>query len=213
MNSPVLTTPIVYAATFKSDTQGNILYTNQMNMEENDLLPNPNVMVVSSKEDFKYQLLKSGNKLLSHDLLQGKTYYFEDNIPNLIYEFSDENKTHLGKTLYKVSTSFRGRNYILWYEKSDISINPWKFYGIPGIVYEAYSTDGKAKWELTHFSKSDEAFTNPFSEKIEFLSYELYPEKAFGLSEELKKQLSLNPFNTIKEQPRNTLEIKFEWEK
>ncbi|QPH39205.1 GLPGLI family protein [Pedobacter endophyticus] len=50
----------------------------------------------------------------------------------------------------KAETYFRGRNYVAWFKKdSNIQTGPWKFGGLPGIIYEVQDTDGMFKYELT----------------------------------------------------------------
>ncbi|MXV37193.1 GLPGLI family protein [Flavobacteriaceae bacterium Ap0902] len=161
--------------------------------------------------NFEYKLFVQNGIFYIHDKI-GKEYSFKEKIPKIQYQFSNETKEVNGKIFNIATTTFRGRTYVLWYEKGDISLPLWKFVGIPGIVYEAYSTDGNAKWVLESLEKTDDIVVSPFGEETEFLPYTLYPEKAYGLSEELKKMLAQNPNNTMTEQKRTNLEIAFEWE-
>lgn len=42
----------------------------------------------------------------------------------------------------KATIDFRGRTYIAWYsDKIPVPFGPWKFQGLPGLIFEVYDTD------------------------------------------------------------------------
>lgn len=54
---------------------------------------------------------------------------------NIIWDFKNENKTISGYPCKKALTNYRGRKYIAWYtEKIPLSVGPWKFHGLPGLI-------------------------------------------------------------------------------
>ncbi len=208
---PIFNEPKIYDAQLIIINDDESYYTTILNTTDN-LKANSNNQIIFENQDFMYQLLKQNKKFYTHDLLQRKKYFFEENIPEIVYKYMDDTKLLNNIILHKAFTTFRGREYILWFEKGDINISPWKFSGINGIVHEAYSTDGKAKWELVDIAQTKEKFINPFPKDALFLPYELYPEKAYAIPEALKRKLAKNPNNRLTEQERNQLEIEFDFE-
>lgn len=188
------------------------LYTSLVAPSQREKENVANYQVFFNDHDFKYKLFMTKDKFYTHDYLQGQEYYFEENAPEIIYEFTDETKMFWNKTAHKATTHFRGRDYVIWYEKNDMYISPWKFVGIPGVVFEAYSTDNIFRWNLERIDSEMKKIESPFPENTEFLSYEEYPEKTYDLTEKPNKQSSINPNNAMIEQERHALEIEFEWE-
>ncbi len=58
-----------------------------------------------------------------------------DHYPKMIWKITNENKDILGIKCIKATTSFRGRNWTVWFT-TDISSSyfPWKFEGLPGLI-------------------------------------------------------------------------------
>lgn len=58
-----------------------------------------------------------------------------DNYPKMIWKISTETKNILGFKCQKANTSFRGRDYTVWFT-TEIPGNyfPWKFEGLPGVI-------------------------------------------------------------------------------
>lgn len=147
------------------------------------------------------------------DFIQNQYYNLTD-LPIFKWIFDSETKTKNNITLYKATSTFRGRNYTIWYQKSTTQqAAPWKFSGIPGIVYEAYDDKNDFSWTLIKSEKTDKKLTNPFPKETVFLPYDKYPKLRYGFSKEMEEALSKNPNRTIFEQPRVDLETKFDNEK
>jgi GLPGLI family protein len=155
------------------------------------------------------------NQMFIRDVIEQKEYILKDNIPEMKWELQKDKKKIGNKELSKAYTEFRGRKYTVWYDPDfKISIAPWKFNGLPGLVYKIHDDLDQISWELTTIKETSEPLENPFSEamKKEAISYKNYPKLRYGLSERMKKLLKNNPDNKMVEQERNGLEIKFEWE-
>ena len=64
------------------------------------------------------------------------------------WKLGEDKKVILGYSCYKATCTFRGRDYVAYFTKEiPFKAAPWKFYGLPGVVLEVYSTDGFCKWK------------------------------------------------------------------
>lgn len=208
----------------RSITNTAILYTNTKNPEKLyiiDFAKSSNsgnkvatdTFVLPTKASQYMLFTKDGKSYYIKDFIQDKYYLLKDS-PVFEWVFSDEIKTTDKIILHKATSSFRGRNYIVWYQKKPTQkVAPWKFYGIPGIVYEAYDDKNDFRWTLVKSEKTNVKVANPFPEAADFLPYDKYPKLRYSLSPQLEEALSKNPNRTIFEQPRVDLEIKFDHEK
>jgi len=156
------------------------------------------------------------------------------------WQITDKKKTILGYECRKATGTFRGREYTAWFATSiPVPYGPWKLYGLPGLILEAYD-----KKKMVHFTAkkivlSDTSISDlllPPSETIiktikEYAYYEDYymenVEKAFqqSINKFVKEEGSPGNHITIKmdEQTKTTpekiklqrkfsLESKWEWE-
>lgn len=206
-----------FPAILESDSKKRIkLYFVEFGIKEESKAIADNVGVITSKKKFRYQLYSTNLiKPLISDDIQGKMYLLQDDFVEFKWKILNETKTVNNILLNKASTNFRGRNYIIWYDKKvSTYYGPWKFNNVPGLVYEISDETKSFKWELVSYKVSKNEINNPFLNSTEkFWNYKDYPKIRYGLSPELVEALKQNPNNQIFEQERNGLEIKFEWEK
>lgn len=165
-----------------------ILYTHKVAPSQMEKEKLSNTPMLFDDSDFEYKIFMTQDKIYTHDLFQGKDYYFEEKTPEITYDFIDETKEFWNKTAHKATTHFRGRDYVIWYEKNDVHISPWKFVGIPGVVLEAYSTDNIFRWSLERIDTEMKKIKSPFAENLEFLSCKEYSR----LTAKDKNQLEIN---------------------
>lgn len=184
------------------------------NLEEGFKENTDGSFVSIKKDDFKYLQYTKNETIKISDKLQGKIYHLKDQIAEMNWQHHNETKFVDGVMLSKASVSFRGRNYVAWYDaKTKSSSGPWKFRNLNYLLVEVYSEDGKAQWKLKSkpiLQKGivEDPFVNvPLSE---FRDYKDYTDLAYGISPKLKQALSKNPNNKFFEQPRNQLETKLE---
>lgn len=92
-----------------------------------------------------------------------KTYYsVSEKIPEMNWKLYNEEKKISNYNCKKAETSFRGRNYVVWYtEEIPISSGPWKFNGLPGLILSVEDSQGIYKWYV-------KKIIYPFEEKISF---------------------------------------------
>lgn len=200
---------IVYAEKGKKEKIYKFSFVDKTNLE--DRASSDRILRADSYEYLLYT--KDGKDFLIKDYIQGKYYMLVDSIPESKWIMEEEDRQTEGVVLHKATTHFRGREYTAWYQRNEtLQVAPWKFTGIPGIVYEIYDDSGNFSWRLENYKKENIEIENPFEDKETFVSYKKYPKLRYGLSEKLEKALSKNPNRTMFEQPRVDLEIAFEWE-
>lgn len=55
----------------------------------------------------------------------------------------------LGYTCYRATTHFRGRDYTAWFAPDiPLPYGPWKFGGLPGLIFRVYSDDRHLEYSL-----------------------------------------------------------------
>ena len=136
---------------------------------------NQNTSINIEGSDNFFYWSANGEALIYEDNIIFKEYVVEDS-PEFQWDLTDETKTILGFLCYKATTSFRGREYIVYYTKeASVSGAPWKFNGLPGLVLEAYSIDGEFEINATSFRTAEEDFSisDPFLGK-EAISWKAY---------------------------------------
>jgi GLPGLI family protein len=86
---------------------------------------------------------KKNKRIIFTKVLGDKRYFVEDTLNAMHWNLENEKKIILGYHCKKATTTFRGRNYEVFYtEDIPVSDGPWKFSGLPGLILEAKSTDG-----------------------------------------------------------------------
>ncbi|WP_352422619.1 GLPGLI family protein [Proteiniphilum sp.] len=67
----------------------------------------------------------------------------KEEIPPMDWQISEDTLSVMGYVCYKATTSFRGRDYSVWFSP-EVPVNdgPWKLYGLPGAILSAKTEDG-----------------------------------------------------------------------
>ncbi len=74
-------------------------------------------------------------------------YIYSEPIEPFHWEMSQDTLTILGHLCSKAQTSFRGREWTVWYAQDiPLSDGPWKFEGLPGLILKADSDDGEIRF-------------------------------------------------------------------
>lgn len=75
-------------------------------------------------------------------------YVYEEPISLMDWTLQPGNEEVCGHKCLKATTSFRGRDWTVWYTP-DIPVDngPWKFGGLPGLILKAESADNEQKLE------------------------------------------------------------------
>lgn len=99
------------------------------------------------------------NELYFRTKIIDREFKVNEKKPMFNWKLIDETKEKDKTLLYKAKTSFRGRNYTAWYNPEiPITAGPWKFNGLPGLIYEIYddAEEFKFSWYLSSLEKSKE---------------------------------------------------------
>ncbi|WP_395090661.1 GLPGLI family protein [Vaginella massiliensis] len=216
---PVFSKTNYYTTTLKYDDQNKVaLYTVYLKgtNQKGGLIDDNKIVLTTPKiDDFLvYQDMKS-NKMYLQDQIDIEMMIFEEEIPQLSWQLSDEERVINDFVVKKATTSFRGRNYTAWYTLDiPITYGPWKLNGLPGAIVEVTEDKNKYAWHLKSFKKVDEELENPIAKtKYKKLSIKEYPQHKFVDPARIKAKLrQVNPEGTFPAYQRSDLELKFEWE-
>lgn len=122
-------------------------------------------------------------KLFEERFLKKKYAVFED-LPKMKWKLYNEKRKIGNYDCKKATTLFRGREYIVWYtEKIPISLGPWKFNGLPGLILAAEDISGMYKWEAKLISYPNNNSLKIINERIkedrkyEKISFEEFDKK------------------------------------
>lgn len=71
-----------------------------------------------------------------------KTFYYDETLEKPQWKMGAGRKEIEGYTCGQAICSFRGRNWTAWYTTAiPISDGPWKLWGLPGLILEAYDAE------------------------------------------------------------------------
>lgn len=98
------------------------------------------------RKDGSYYIVKSAASatLRYYDTAGIDRYFYDETPGEWDWEISDSTKTVLGYECVKASTDFHGRKWTAWFSPEiPVSDGPWKLAGLPGLILEASTADGK----------------------------------------------------------------------
>jgi len=96
--------------------------------------------------DYKKQEINSIESSIFTDSL----FMINEKLPNFNWNIEYKDTITIGGyTCKKATTKFRGRSYVAWYApKLSMPYGPWKFYGLPGLIFEVYDSTRRYEWSL-----------------------------------------------------------------
>ncbi|WP_404986201.1 GLPGLI family protein [Chryseobacterium sp. M5] len=132
-----------------------------------------NIIPASSPEYYKSE---QGNKLLSRNFYLTKPCYIKEDLEQFDWNISEEMITYNNKKYNVATADFRGKSWIVYFDKNvGFNVAPWKFYGLPGAVVYAKTTDNSYSFELKEYKidEKDTVIKNPFETEL-FVSWDDY---------------------------------------
>lgn len=157
------------------------------------------------------------DSLYSTENIFGEAYLIKEKIPEMKWVLNDEEKEIDHHKVYKATCYFRGRNYIAWYSTDyPFRFGPWKFNGLPGLIFEVYDETKRFHWLIKNISYEDNhPLSMPDTTDLIPISIFEYPKIKYdvsGFNEKLLSRLPRKAKIENQEISKNGFEIKFEWE-
>ncbi|WP_029904357.1 GLPGLI family protein [Prevotella sp. 10(H)] len=97
-----------------------------------------------------YKKRQAGQMITTDNAENGpEKYKCTESVPAQKWNITTDTLTVLNYLCQKATTSFRGRNYEVWFSP-DIPVNdgPWKLYGLPGLILKANDTENLFSFEI-----------------------------------------------------------------
>lgn len=108
-----------------------------------------------------YTILKNyaKNEMIFSNKFGLKYFSYAKKMDSFKWTLHDEKKEILGYSCKKATTSFAGRDYIAWYAIDiPISDGPYKFNGLPGLIFSIYDTKKQYSFEISSFKNTTAFF-------------------------------------------------------
>lgn len=101
---------------------------------------------------------RSNDKYTNYEVFGTSYFKIEDQSP-MKWVIEPETKEENGYHLQKATMHFGGRKWMVWFIP-DIPVNegPYKFHGLPGLIYEVQDAGGNFSYNLTSIKKLDRPF-------------------------------------------------------
>lgn len=195
----------------------NNLKKNEQKSKRNENDNSVSLKFSSKKQGFNYFDFKK-DSLFSLENVYGDDYLITEKIPEIKWKLVDEEKIIDNNKVYKATCYFRGRNYVAWYSLDyAFKSGPWKFQGLPGLIFEIYDETKRYNWIIKNISYEDniDNIFNLDSTEIKNITIKEYAQKKYnstGLNEKLMSKMPRGTEIVEQDTPRTGFEIKFEWE-
>ena len=151
---------VEYKFDFKADepiTNHQLLFNGSLSvyrslMEQEDKLELWNF---DPKKDYFIYKKNSSQKLYDHLPLNNKKFLYVEKLHDFKWKLTPNTKKILGFKCNAATTEFRGRTYTAYYTTEiPISNGPWKFGGLPGLILEVSSDDGRYMYSAVKIIKN-----------------------------------------------------------
>lgn len=140
----------------------------------------PTVTSIGDINAFNYQVLKdytSGETKVYDEYMGGSlsnlkelSYYFEPQEAMSGWVLGEDTLTINGYVCQRADIDFGGRKWTAWFapEIAEYSDGPYKFRGLPGLIFRIYDANKTWNFELTDLSKIDTIVSINFKEGLTF---------------------------------------------
>lgn len=175
------------------------------------------VSFFSGIKKFNYNDFKNGF-LFTRDDVHKESYLIKEDKPDFKWVLLTDTKLAGDVELKKATCYFRGRNYIAWYAISlPIKAGPWKFQGLPGLIYEVYDETMRYNWILesvksTSFDFNDDSLNFENEKTITIKEYAELKNNTSNFNRNLLAKMPRGSSIVEQKNFRTGFEIKWEWE-
>jgi GLPGLI family protein len=120
-------------------------------------------------------------------------------IPSIKWNLLPENKLISKYNCKKATTTYKGRDYIVWYTlEVPLFFGPWKLHGLPGMIVKAYDTENYINFQLTKINFKNQDITySPIEKQDYILCKDLFKLKNNQANEMKKKIQSKLPRGAV----------------
>ena len=96
---------------------------------------------MSNKLPTYYLISRNNDSITHYEVIGNDLLKFKESL-SLNWKLINEEKNISGYTCKKAILEYAGRSWIAWYvPKIPVSQGPYKFYGLPGLIFEIYDTE------------------------------------------------------------------------
>lgn len=102
--------------------------------------------------NFEAKEFKVIDRLGAHNAV---TYCYSDPLIIPIWNLTQDTLTILNQLCQRATTTFKGRDYIAWFAPDiPISLGPWKFTGLPGLILRVHDSKNQISFDATEIGSS-----------------------------------------------------------
>lgn len=147
----------------------------------------PLAIVNSEKNNSEaFVQIPSQGKLYRYEELAMEVYKVESKLSPIYWILTPEIKIIQGYSCQMAKGSFAGRDYIAWFSVSlPFNFGPWKLWGLPGLILEAYDSKGEVKFLCK------EIIRNIYKDEVIFID----PDRSIRIDEEKLQKAKLRFYN------------------
>ncbi|MCI2082672.1 MAG: GLPGLI family protein [Bacteroidales bacterium] len=88
------------------------------------------------------------NSMCVSTLIVQYEYCYKGPVDTMTWTILPDKEKILGYECMKATTSYKGRDYVAWFTPDvPVSIGPWKFDNLPGLILKVWDTKGFFSWE------------------------------------------------------------------
>jgi len=165
----------------------------------------------------------SKKQILFHGAILRNWFLVEDNFIDFQWNITKENKMLAGFNCIKATTTFRGREWTVWFTPEiPVPFGPWKLRGLPGLIMEAVDSSNTFIYQAVNIKplEDDAIFKKDFASLMPLKNQKIISyEQLLNDTEEAEENAlnataqKLNVTVKATKPSRSTLEeVKYEWE-